>query len=327
MNPSNNLAQADLQLRFADLSFKKNFQLKDLTYFKVGGPAECYVEVSEKNRLADLLAYCSRVGVKTTILGGASNVVVSEAGIRGLVIKYLCDDFKVLYTKSDQSTGLVTVYAASGLKTSLLVRKTIDLELGGLEYFLGVPGSLGGAIYNNAHYLTHLISEYIDQVEIIDEDFKIVWIDKADAKFAYDSSRFHHTKEVILGANFVLPKTDPEKSRELLSKATRYRAQTQPLGLPSSGCIFRNVANDEHLRKMFPQFAEADFVPGGFLIDKAGLKGVREGDIEVSQKHAAFFVNHGSGTAEDIKRLIEKVKSVVKEKFAVELQEEVFWLE
>ena len=214
----------------------------------------------------------------------------------------------------------------AGAKTSLFVKATVDHGYTGLEYFLGVPGSLGGAIYNNAHYLEDLIGRHVSRVEVLTESGDFMWLDHQECEFEYDSSRFQRTKEIIYQVEFVLEKGTKEESLELIKKATEYRAKTQPLGLPSSGCIFQNVPNNPELREQFPQFKDRLHVPGGFLIDQAGLKGMKEGDIEVSEKHAAFFVNNGHGTANQVKKLINRVKSIVKEKFSVELKEEVFWL-
>jgi UDP-N-acetylmuramate dehydrogenase len=189
-----------------------------------------------------------------------------------------------------------------------------------------VPGTLGGAVYNNAHYLSDLISEHINRVLVIDRQGQEKWLSKAECDFKYDYSRFQKTKEIILAAEFSLSLGNPQESQARIREATLYRAQTQPLGMPSSGCIFQNVPNDPNLQKLFPQFAERSHVPGGFLIDQAGLKGERVGDVEVSQKHAAFFVNHGTGTSEQVEELVTKVKQRVKAKYGVELHEEVFYL-
>jgi glucose-6-phosphate isomerase len=113
---------------------------------------------------------------------------------------------------------------------------------------------------------------------------------------------------------------------QLIAESTRHRAQTQPLGEASSGCIFRNVPNTTQLQELFPQFKDQSEVPAGFLIDQAGLKGERVGGIEISQKHAAFFVNTGSGSSDDVMKLIDHVKTVIHAKFGVQLQEEVFYL-
>jgi len=207
-----------------------------------------------------------------------------------------------------------------------VVAETIKYGLTGLEYFLGVPGTVGGAVLNNAHYLSDLISQHVKRVRIITADDKVEWLQASECEFGYDHSRFQKSGEIILGVEFLLRPGDAATSQQLITKATQYRATTQPLGLPSSGCIFQNTPNTPHLQELFPQFADITHVPGGFLIDQAGLKGERRGDLEVSHKHAAFIVNHGGGTAHELKALIAHVKDTVKNKFGVELHEEVFFL-
>jgi UDP-N-acetylmuramate dehydrogenase len=317
-----NTLQKTLTQEFPDLPWQFAYQLAAQTYFKVGGPAEAYVELADRQQIIALVKYCWKNEVSLTVLGGGSNVIISDAGIDGVVLKLTNDDFE-LVEKNDKQ-ALVRVGA--GIKTALLVRKTTDEGLTGLEFFLGVPGNIGGAVYNNAHYLEDLLSEHIHRVEVIDQQGVTSWLNNEECRFAYDYSRFQETKEIILQVEFKLAKGSAEESQHKIRQATVYRAETQPLGLPSSGCIFQNTPNNNRLRELFPQFAEKEYVPGGFLIDQAGLKGVKEGGIEVSDKHAAFFINTGQGKADDIQKLIDRVKSTVKEKFGVELQEEVFWL-
>lgn len=311
-----------LEKAFPGLQYQENFLMSKVTYFKVGGPAEVFVEVPAEKDFVKLLQFCRREKIHFTILGGASNVIVADEGIKGLVIRYTGDSFTVIKTES--SYALVEVN--TGIRMPKLVRKTVDLGLTGLEYFLGVPGLLGGAIFNNAHYLSDLIGEHVEKVKVLNKDNEVVWLSNQECDFAYDKSRFQNSGEVILSVQFRLKPGTREDSLALIQKATEYRANTQPLGLPSSGCIFQNVPNSPHLQKLFPQFADKKMVPGGFIIDRAGLKGKRQGDIEVSEKHAAFFVNRGQGTSEDLKKLIAEVKSQVQEKFDVKLQEEVFYL-
>jgi UDP-N-acetylmuramate dehydrogenase len=314
--------QQQLSQAFPNLPLQNDFPLSPQTYFKVGGPAEVYVELAERGQIIALAKYCQENKIQLTPLGGASNAIVADQGITGVVIKLTNDQFAVAGNKDE----LTLVQVGAGMKTALLVRQTVNAGLTGLEFFLGVPGNVGGAVYNNAHYLEDLISEHVSRVEVIQADGKPLWLDWQDCEFGYDTSRFQKTKEIILQVEFELPKGTEKLSQELIRRATLYRAQTQPLGMPSSGCIFQNTPNTPELKKLFPQFADKKFVPGGFLIDQAGLKGEREGEIEVSSKHAAFFVNKGQGKAADIKKLIDRVKSVVREKFGAELKEEVFWL-
>ncbi len=302
---------------FPDLDCRLDFPLKQITYFKVGGSAELFATIADLETLQNVIKYAQENQLKYTVLGGASNVIVADEGVSGLVIAL---------NNTRCEVHEQTVLAGAGLKTALLVRQTVDAGLTGLEYFLGVPGSLGGAILNNAHYLSHLIGEYVVRVQVVTSAGEVAWLSKADCDFAYDHSRFQQSGEIIWQVEFQLPLGTREKSQELIKEATLYRANTQPLGIPSSGCIFQNVPNTPYLKELFPQFAEKAFVPGGFLIDQAGLKGLREGDLEVSEKHAAFMVNHGQGTSAELNTLIEKVKAVVRAKFGVELQEEVFYI-
>lgn len=311
--------QQQLQQYFSEYPFQFDLPLAEKTYFKIGGPAEAYIELSDRNKISALVKWCHENQVKVTLFGGASNIIVADQGITGVIIHVSHDEI------SFQENGHVVVGA--GAKMALFVRKTIDAGYTGLEYFLGVPGTVGGATYNNAHYLEDLIGQHIVRVEVVNAQGEFDWILQEECAFGYDSSRFQQTHEVIYQIEFLLKPGVKEESMALVRKATEYRAKTQPLGMPSSGCIFQNTPNTPALQTLFPQFAERNHVPGGFLIDQAGLKKTRVGDIEVSDKHAAFFVNTGKGTAEDVKKLIETVKSTVKEKFQVDLQEEVFWLE
>ena len=314
--------QEKLRRAFPSLGFKSNFSMSKITYFKVGGPAEVFVEVDKERDLIELVKFCRRESLPLTILGGASNVIVADEGVRGLVLRYTNDSVEVLKKEGE----FTFVEASSGMKMSLLVSKVVELGLTGLEYFLGVPGLLGGAVYNNAHYLSDLIGEHIESVKVLDKDGQVLWLSHEECDFAYDNSRFQDSGEIILKVRFKLKSGNKEVSQNLIKKATQYRAKTQPLGMPSSGCIFQNVPNNSYLKELFSQFSDKDFVPGGFLIDQAGLKGEKEGDVEVSEKHAAFFVNNGDGTSHDLRKLISKVKRRVKEKFGVELEEEVFHL-
>ncbi len=311
-----------LKQQFPNFVFQFNYPLAAKTYFKVGGPAEVYLELKDKEQIVEFVRFCQTQKIKLTILGGASNVIVADEGISGVVLHLTNNNFAVLEQERDKTR----VLAGSGIKMALLVQQTVGVGLAGLEYFLGVPGTLGGAVVNNAHYMQDLIGKYISRVEVINQQGDVKWLNHKECDFAYDNSRFQTIGVVILQVEFLLNQGDRHISQNLIQKATVYRAQTQPLGVPSSGCIFKNVANNDHLRQIFPQFKDKQFVPGGFLIDQAGLKGVKVGDVEVSQKHAAFVINPGGGTAAQIKELVALIKQTVKQKFKVELEEEVFYL-
>lgn len=315
--------QKQISNAFPDVSWQFDYPLSEITYFKIGGPAEVYASVMDRDTLQKIVTYAKEQNIPLTLIGGASNIIVSDTGIKGIVLQWAG---KNIHETNEIVDDKHIIQAEAGIKTALLVKQVIDLGYQGLEYFLGVPGTLGGAVYNNAHYLESLISEHIHRVEVLNEDGHFTWLNKAECGFGYDTSRFQQTHEVIVTVEFSLTEGDKQTSMELVKKATQYRAETQPLGEPSSGCIFQNAPITPELKKQFPQFADKKFISGGFLIDQAGMKGETEGDIEVSRKHAAFFINKGYGTAADVKKLINRVKAKVKSQFGVELQEEVFYL-
>lgn len=309
-----------LKSKFPQLEFKSHHELAPQTYFKIAGPVEVYVESSDLNQLTQLYGFCHQERIPVTLLGGASNVLITDTGIAGLVIKNTNQNI----THQSQRPNQLTVGA--GLQTARLVRASIDHGLTGLEPFLGVPGVVGGAVVNNAHYLERLIGEFVSRVEVATTSGQRVWLDQAECEFEYDHSRFHSSQELILKVEFVLTSGNSAQSQQTLVKAVKHRATTQPLGLPSSGCIFRNPSNTKQLRAQFPQFADREHIPAGFLIDQAGLKGLSQGDAQISEVHAAFIVNHGRATSQDVQTLINQIKTTVYERFSVHLQEEIFHL-
>jgi len=309
--------------QLAHLQPQFDLSLAPLSYFKIGGPAEVFIEADTREKIIEIVSFCHQHHTPFKILAGASNVIISSNGVVGITVSLTNSDYQIIEQK-DQKT-LISV--GSGFKTALLVRKTIDDGLSGLEYYLGVPGKVGGAVYNNAHYNEHLIGEYVHRVEVIQPDNQIAWLNQDECGFRYDFSRFQQSKDVILQIEFLLPHGNKDESLALVREATLHRAQTQPLGQPSSGCYFQNIPNTPQLRQQFPQFSERSEFPSAFLIDQAGLKKTRVGGVEVSEKHAAFFVNTGNGTSDEVKQLASIVKQKVKDQFGIELHEEVFFLE
>ncbi len=309
---------------FPDLELSFNYPLTDKNYFKLGGRAEVFYSARSKQEAISLAIFCKQQGIKLTILGGGSNVIIADEGLSGLVLQLA---FRELTFISENEQSL-TLQADAGIKTSALVARAAAKNATGLEGFIGVPGVLGGAIYNNAHYLGFLIGDYITQVEVFDvKKEETVVFTREKCQFAYEKSIFQSEKDLIIfSAYFELKKAYPDLIKSNLQSAISERERTQPLAQPSCGCVFQNPPNTEALRELFPQFKERDFIPAGFLIDQAGLKGLREGDIQVSEKHAAFFINLGQGQASQVKTLIAKVKASVLAKFNVILEEEVFYL-
>lgn len=318
-----NLEQVFKQ-NFPSLNFLFNYSLASKSYFKIGGNAEVFYSAQTRQEAADLLSFCSKNSIEFHILGGASNVIIADEGLKGLVLNL---DFKELKLISETDKELI-IQADAGIKTAHLVAQAANKGGSGLEGFIGVPGTLGGAIYNNAHYLDNLIGNHIREVETFDvKKGEIAIFSHEKCEFAYEKSIFQNAKNLLIfSAIFALKKDSPEEIKQRIKDSMERRELRQPLNMPSCGCVFQNPRNTDELKKLFPKFNEAEFIPSGFLIEQAGLKGAREGDIQVSEKHAAFFVNLGKGRASDVKKLIARVKAVVLEKFDVILKEEVFYL-
>lgn len=318
------LTQELFQQKFPQAPFLFAYDLAAESYFKIGGPAEVYYQARELAESKKVLHFAHQQKIPVTILGGASNVLIADQGISGLVVKVLFNDWRVLADDKQ----LLRFQAGAGLKTNQVVAKAAALGGSGLEGFIGVPGSLGGAIYNNAHYLEDLIGNFVEEVAVYDfaRDKEFIF-SREKCQFAYEHSIFQEQKNLLIVAvTFQLNKAELAVIQAKMRAAQEKRQKTQPLDLPSSGCFFQNPANNQLLRELFPQFAERAFVPAGFLIEQSGLKGKREGDAQISDKHAAFIVNLGQAREKDVKKLVALAKQEVKERFAVELKEEVFYL-
>lgn len=278
------------------------------------------------------------------IIGGGTNVLIPDENWLGAVILNHNQDFKII----DAEQGLV--YVGSGWPMAGLGQKLVENKLGGLEGFASLPGTLGGAIYNNSHFGGELMVNFLTKIKIYDpKKDKISEIDVNREEFDYDHSPFVNKKIIILGAILKLqPETEEKEMRERIKKVAVWRAKNQPLGEATAGCVFQNVANNDELRAKLPEFADQDYISAGFLIDSSGLKGKQIGNFVVSDKHAAFIVNQvvqpNSNSITDAKsannksgnlvfsdrtdliKLIEKIKVEVKKHWQIDLKEEIFYL-
>ncbi len=297
------------------------------TYFKIGGPADLFLPVDSLEELKIAVKLALKHQLPYFVLGGGSNLLFSDQGFRGLVIK---NQTRKISLKGFSGGGLKTgqlqvdkilIQAESGVLANQLIRYTLDEGYAGLEDFLGLPGTVGGAIFNNSHHLGRLIGDLVAEVEVLDNQGRLKKYSHQKLDFSYDHSRFQKTKETILSVTFQLKKGDKAKLWQQAEAAVKRRAQTQPLGIPSSGCVFQNISLSDAMRLGTPNHT----CSAGYLIDKAGLKGIRVGDAMVSDKHANFIVNLGKATSKDILDLATLIKKTVKKKFGVDLQFEIFF--
>jgi UDP-N-acetylmuramate dehydrogenase len=288
--------------------------LAPLTTFRVGGPADWLVEVHHADHLTGVMTVAREAGAPLTVLGGGSNVLISDAGIRGIVVR-----LKLTAIEPIDST---TVRAEAGVTINGLVRWTVSRGLAGLEAWAGTPGTVGGAIYGNAHYSGRNIGDLVTRVRLVPREgaSAVLELDTREMEWAYDTSRLQRTGEILLSADFRVQAADPDALRAVARQSLAYRKRTQPLALPSAGCMFQNP---NPVRDPLP-----DGMPpsAGALIDRAGLKGHRIGGARISPAHANFIVNEGGATARDIRALMDEAHRTVRERWGVDLREEVVCL-
>ena len=302
----------ELSDAFGDGRVRRDAPLGPLTTFRVGGPADWLIDVHGAAELRAAIAIAGRAGVPITVLGGGSNVLVADAGVRGLVVR--------VHGGEVTSVDAQHVRADGGVTINGLVRWTIYRGISGLEAWAGTPGTVGGAIHGNAHFRGRLIAELIERVTLASRTGTIEDVPAAAMEFGYDYSRLHRTGEIVVAAVFRAGAGDPAALRAVARESLAFRKRTQPLESASAGCIFQNPdASRERIPEGIPASA-------GALVDRAGLKGARSGQAMVSTTHANFIVNHGGASARDIRALIERCKRGVRDRFGVELREEIVYL-
>lgn len=286
--------------------------LGDLTTFHVGGPAQWLLETRGSDEMLTALHLAHAAAVPVVLLGGGSNVLIADAGLRALVIRPRGGVIEQLDPTHVRADAAMTING--------LVRWAITHGVAGVEEWAGTPGTVGGAVFGNAHFGGRLISELISSVRLCSRAGVVSEVEVSAMGFGYDRSRLQTSGEVLLSADFIVSPGDPATLRATARRSLEYRKRTQPLHLPSAGCVFQNPV------------PELDVVPAGIpwsagaLVDRAGLKGASVGGARVSLAHGNFIVNEGGATAADIRRLIERCRLAVREQFGVELREEIVYL-
>lgn len=281
-------------------TIKEDESLSKYTTFKIGGSARVLIEAKSDEEVLKLVRLFDEMKEDYLIIGNGSNLLITDAGIERPVI--VLDKNFAHIERIDE----VTLYAEAGASLKSLANKALDLGLGGLEAISGIPGTVGGAVYMNAGAYGSEIKDVVTKIRYIKDD-SIAEIDASEANFAHRKSIFQDKGYIILGAYFKLEKKDKKDIEEEQRDYTQRRKDKQPLEYPSAGSVFKR--------------------PEGYyaskLIEDAGLKGLSVGGAMVSKKHSGFIINTGSASFDDVVTLIEKVKAIVLEKFAVSLEEEI----
>jgi UDP-N-acetylmuramate dehydrogenase len=282
---------------------KENEPLARYTSARIGGPAEFLVFAESAEELAEQVRAAWQTGLKPVIIGGGANILVSDAGVRGLVI--LNRSKRVEFRDADEPP---TVWAESGVNLGLLARQCAARGLSGLEWAATVPGTVGGAVYGNAGAHGGAVAMNLVVAEILHHDGQVSRWSPEELAFGYRSSALKRQKagHTILSAEFSLKRGEPGELQAKIEEYAAHRKRTQPPGA-SMGSMFKNPPGDY----------------AGRLIEAAGLKGSRIGGAEISPLHGNFFINHGECRAADVFALIHLAHDAVKNKFGVDLQLEV----
>ncbi|HOB75424.1 MAG TPA: UDP-N-acetylmuramate dehydrogenase [Phycisphaerae bacterium] len=295
---------------------RENQPLAPLTYFGVGGPARWMVSPRSVAELAEVVRRCRQEDVDVYVLGAGANLLVSDDGVDGVVIRLNAPAFRKVAWERDRD-GLVAegwagadldgvaVKIGAGLSMARLTLDSVERGLAGLECMAGIPGSLGGIIRMNAGGRFGQISDVVSDVTVLDETGQVRRLGHGEVGFTY-----RHTKlngSIVVGATLVLRPDDADRVKKRYEEIWDYKKRSQPLADYSAGCIFKNPPNDS----------------AGRLIDQAGLKGHRIGGASVSEQHGNFIVASKGAQARDVLSLIGTIRRTVAERFGVELELEV----
>lgn len=274
--------------------------MKDHTYFKIGGPADLLVVPKSIDKIQSVINYCKDEKVPYMVIGNGTNLLVSDKGIRGVVIK-IADEFK------GYSVNGMTMTAYAGNLLSTLSTVAMEHGQGGFEFASGIPGTIGGAIVMNAGAYGGEMKDVVRAVTYLEEDGQIVTVSSEEMNFKYRSSAISGTGRVVLSVEMAFEPKEPSAIKAIIDDLTVKRTTKQPLSLPSAGSTFKRPPNN---------FA-------GKLIDDAGLRGLRHGDAQVSEKHCGFVVNRGNATANEVESLIKIVQKTVYDQYGILLEPEV----
>lgn len=306
-------------------SAKEHVILAPYTTFKIGGAADIFFEAKTTEELVSAVVHARELSIPVYILGGGTNVLIGDKGIRGLVIKNSTRKIAmrgiVGAEKFGQSSKRVFVEVDSGVLLNSLVRYTVEEGLQGLEMHLGLPGTVGGAIYMNSKWTKPVgyVGDCVHSAKLLTQENDIIEIPQSYFEFAYDYSTLQKTTNILLTAIFSLAVDDKKKLWEIANSSIAHRRATQPQGVKSAGCIFKNITPQQALVHNTPEHTTS----AGYLIDSVGLKGERIGGAQISMQHANFTVNTGQATASDVLQLMKRAKEQVKLRYDIDLEEEV----
>ena len=287
-------------------NLQKNILIAPYTTYKIGGPADYFVVVKNKNDLVDAIIEARKNKIQYFVLGKGANILFGDKGFRGLVIKNESNNVTILDN---------ILIAESGSTIADLIEISMSKNLSGFEHFAGIPATVGGALWQNLHFLspdrkkTVYIESILESAEILDESNNLITVKKDYFQFGYDKSILHNRNLLVTQATFILTKKEKYLIQNQIDDNLKWRAEKQPPleQFPSCGSVFKKIED----------------VGAGRLIEKVGLKGYKSGGARISEKHANFIVNTGSATAKDVLDLIKLIQKKVFEETGYKLETEI----
>lgn len=281
---------------------KQNEPMKNHTSFKIGGTADLFLKVATIEELMQAIEYAKTKKIPIYFIGNGSNLLVTDKGIRGLVVKI--DIQNISIQKAENS---VKVTVGAGYKMMALARELLNQEITGFEEFAGIPGTIGGAIYMNAGAYGKEMKDIVISTKCMDLNGKIFILSNKEQEFTYRNSIFEKNNYIILETTLQLNNGIKSEIENKMTKLLKERKEKQPIGEPSAGSTFKRQEG----------------IITAKLIDECGLKGYSIGGAKVSEKHAGFVVNSNNATAKDVLDLIKYIKEKVYEKYGIKIEEEL----
>ena len=277
-----------------------NEPMNKYTSFKIGGPADCLIKIQTAEELKSILNLCKEKNIALTIIGNGSNILVSDEGIRGIVLKIEINIFELDVEKAYLKVG-------SGVKLAYIAQKCLKQEFTGFEFASGIPGTIGGAIRMNAGAHGREMKDVVKTITYMDRNGEIHKIQKEQAKFEYRKSLFTKKDYIILEVEMQLEQGKTEEIQSKMIEYANYRKEKQPIEYPSAGSTFKRGE---------------DFITAK-LIDDCGLKGYQIGGAQISEKHAGFIINKENATAKDVIKLMEYTKEQIYNKYGKVIEAEI----
>lgn len=313
-NPLTGELRAALAARVGAERLREDVQLAPFTTFRIGGPADLFYEPQTADELATAVAAGRELGIHHFLLGVGANILVGDRGFRGLVIRNRARGVEI-----DAESGRVR--AESGVVVYPdLIEATVGAGLSGLEHYVGIPSTVGGALWQNLHFLspppdrerTMFIEEVVESAEILSEEGERKTVDRDYFEFGYDRSILHHRDDAVLAATFRLAPGDRARLHEIMEANLAWRSERHPPldTEPSAGSIFKKIEG----------------IGAGRLIDEAGLKGLRVGGAMITHRHANIMINTGGATAADVRALIAHVQETVERRTGHRLEVEIAFI-